>query len=268
MNGKRPQEETQLGKGPDIKNYRISPKTIEILAKSNIKELFPIQQATFDLIYDSHDIMGRDITGSGKTLAYALPLIERYRQTQAFDKLKSAKVRGPIVLVVVPTRELAIQVSAVFDQIKHSDEYRVLPVYGGSPIEPQTDGLRRGVEIVVGTTGRILDHLDRGNLNSGNLNCVILDEADRMLDMGFQEDVEKIFEFIRKASNPQCLLFSATFPSWVQRVSAKYLHPAFTLVDLVKNLANKTSSSVRHLAVYCPYMNRTSCLADISILVV
>jgi ATP-dependent RNA helicase DDX21 len=93
-----------------------------------------------------------------------------------------------------------------------------------------------------------------------------------MLDMGFQDDVEKIFEYIRKSpssshsptQSTQCLLFSATFPGWVQRVAAKYLHPAFTLVDLVKNLTNKTASSVRHLAVFCPYFNRTSILADIS----
>jgi superfamily II DNA/RNA helicase len=187
---------------------------------------------------------------------------------------------------MVPTRELVIQVSNVFESIKHADEFRVTAVYGGSPMEPQVESLRRGGEIVVGTTGRLMDHLERGTLNVSGLRCVILDEADRMLDMGFQEDVEKIFEHIRgtakaspavngkpangspqsatKQSSLQCLLFSATFPVWVQRVSGKYLDPAFTLVDLVKNLRNKTVSCVKHLAVFCPYFNRTSILADIS----
>lgn len=260
------------GKGPDMKSYRISPRTIDTLLKHNIKELFPIQQETYDLVYDGKDIMGRDITGSGKTLAYALPLIERFRQEKILESGKTSTARGPLVIVVVPTRELTLQVSNVFEQIKHSDEYRVLPVYGGTPMDPQVDGLRRGAEIVVGTTGRLLDHFERGNLSAANLRCVVLDEADRMLDMGFQDDVEKIFEYIRKspgsshspAQPTQCLLFSATFPGWVQRVAAKYLHPAFTLVDLVKNLTNKTASSVRHFAVFCPYFNRTSILADIS----
>jgi len=288
MKGKRTSpehDEVKLSeKGPELKQFRISPKTIEILDKVGIKNLFPIQYDTFDLIYDGKDIMGRDITGSGKTLAYSLPLIERFRQQKVIEDGKKRADKNPLVMVVVPTRELAIQVSNVFEQIKHGDDFRVVAVYGGAPIDQQIDGLRRGAEVVVGTTGRLMDHLERGTLQSSSLRCVVLDEADRMLDMGFQEDVEKIFEYIRgnatagsngksasgtpappsKPSSPQCLLFSATFPSWVQRVSGKYLDPAFTLVDLVKNLTNKTASSVRHFAVFCPYFNRTSILADIS----
>lgn len=285
MRGKRPTpepEEVKLqGKGPEIKNYRIAPRTVEKLEKIGIKALFPVQQATFDLVYDGKDIMGRDITGSGKTLAYALPLIERFRQQKVIEPGKKRTERSPLIVVVVPTRELVIQVSSVFEQIKHEDEYKVISVYGGSPMEPQVDGLRRGAEVVVGTTGRLMDHLERGTLQIGKSQCIVLDEADRMLDMGFQEDVEKIFEYVRgtasngktsaggpappaKSSSPQCLLFSATFPSWVRQVSGKYLDPAFTLVDLVKNLTNKTASSVRHFAVFCPYANRTSILADIS----
>jgi superfamily II DNA/RNA helicase len=279
MNGKRgTTEEATRGRGPEIKAYRICTRTIEILEKSNIKQLFPIQQETFDLVYDGKDIMGRDITGSGKTLAYVLPLVERFRTEGVFEARRRSSDRPHLVIIIVPTRELALQVSTVLEQIKHSDEYRVQAVYGGAPIDPQIDGLRRGAEFVVGTTGRLMDHMERGTLQTRGVRCVVLDEADRMLDMGFQEDVEKIFENIRglpkdgKHAVPQpqpppslqCLLFSATFPSWVQRVAAKYLHPAFTLVDLVKNLTNKTASSVRHYAVLCPYVNRTSILADIS----
>ena len=293
MRGKREiaeqEEQKQFGKGPELKNYRIAPKTIEVLEKLGIKSLFPIQQETFDLIYDGKDIIGKDITGSGKTLAYSLPLIERFKQQKVIEPGKKRTERGPLALIMVPTRELAIQVSNVFESIKQADEYKVIAVYGGAPIDQQADGLRRGAEIVVGTTGRLMDHLERGNLKMNCLRCVILDEADRMLDMGFQEDVEKIFEYIRgtanstsalngkqgngspqsaiKQSPPQCLLFSATFPIWVRRVSGKYMDPAFTLVDLVKNLTNKTVSSVKHFAVFSPYFNRTSILADISIII-
>jgi len=277
MNGKRispEKDKTPKGKGPELKAYRIGPKSVEVLEKLGIKTLFPIQQETFDLIFDGKDIMGRDLTGSGKTLAYCLPLVERFRQNKTIELGKKRTEKSPLVFIVVPTRELVLQVSTVLENIKHSpDEYKVQTVYGGAPIEPQSEGLRRGVEFVVGTTGRLLDHLERKNLQLESLKCVVLDEADRMLDMGFQEDVEKIFEYIRgtngshspKGSSPQCLLFSATFPSWVQRVAGKYLDPSFTLVDLVKNLTNKTANTVRHLAVFSPYFNRTSILADISI---
>lgn len=255
----------------DLKNYRISPKTIEILKEQDITTLFPIQQKTFDLIYDGKDIIGRDLTGSGKTLAYCLPLIERLRQSKAIESDRKREDRSPLIIIIVPTRELVLQVNNVLNSIKHSNEYQVLPVYGGVSVDSQTDVLRRGVEVVVGTTGRLLDHLERGNLKLGSLQCVVLDEADRMLDMGFQEDVEKIFEYVhgkkddsRKTPTPQCLLFSATFPNWVKRVSVKYLDPNFTQVDLVKDLSNKTVSAVKHLAIFCPYANRMSILADIS----
>ena len=214
--------------------------------------------------------MGRDITGSGKTLAYCLPLIERLRQLKTIEVGKKRADKNPLIIIMVPTRELVIQVNNVLDSLKYQDEYKALSIYGGTPIEPQADVLHRGVEIVIGTTGRLLDHLKRGNLNLSSLQCVVLDEADRMLDLGFQDDVEKIFEYMHSKKDeaiknvPQCLLFSATFPSWVKRVSEKYLDSKYVLVDLAKNLSNKTAATVKHLAVFCPYVNRTSILADIS----
>jgi len=255
--------------GPELESYRISPKTIELLSKQGITSLFPIQQSTFDLIYDKHDIMGRDLTGSGKTLAYCLPLVERMRQQKLIEVGKKRTDRSPLIIIMVPTRELVIQVNNMLSSIKHENEYQSLGIYGGAAIEGQIEGLRRGVEIVVGTTGRLLDHLERGTLKLSSLQCIILDEADRMLDMGFQEDVEKIFEYIHgtkgeaKADSPQCLLFSATFPIWVKRVAGKYLKPNYGLIDLAKDLTNKTVSTVKHLAIFCPYFNRMSILADI-----
>eukprot|EP00826_Nyctotherus_ovalis_P064932 TRINITY_DN9534_c0_g2_i7.p1 TRINITY_DN9534_c0_g2~~TRINITY_DN9534_c0_g2_i7.p1 ORF type:complete len:700 (+),score=174.35 TRINITY_DN9534_c0_g2_i7:230-2329(+) len=271
MKGKkqRSSESPKKLAGPELQNYRIAPKTIELLKKQGITSLFPIQQATFDLIYDKQDIMGRDLTGSGKTLAYCLPLVERMRQLKLIEAGKKRSDRSPLVIIVVPTRELVIQVNNVLSTIRHGNEYQTLGVYGGAAIDPQAESLRRGVEIVVGTTGRLLDHLERGTLQLSSLQCVVLDEADRMLDMGFQEDVEKIFEHIHgsgdedKGNSLQCLLFSATFPVWVKRVAMKYLSPKYTLVDLAKDLTNKTASAVKHLAIFCPYFNRISILADV-----
>lgn len=179
-----------------------------------IKDLFPIQQECFYPIYDGKDLIGRDLTGSGKTLAFGLPLVEYLRKEKL---LGTRKVQA---IVLAPTRELAIQVRQshnkislrilnisflnlkfiytiqvqnVLADLKHyEDEFRTLTVYGGVPIEPQISQLRRGVEIFVGTTGRVLDHIERGNIDFRSIQTVILDEADVMFKLGFKEDVEKV----------------------------------------------------------------------------
>lgn len=138
--------------------------------------------------------MGRDLTGSGKTLAYSLPLIERMRKEK---RLGNNKLKA---ICLCPTRELAVQVShlivqvsEVINSLKHHDrEFKVITVYGGVPIDQQIKDLRYGVDIFVGTTGRVLDHVQRGNIDFSLLECLILDEADRMLQMGFKEDIEAV----------------------------------------------------------------------------
>lgn len=146
----------------------------------------------------------------------------------------------------------------------HDSEFNVLTVYGGVPIDEQTRELRRGVDIFVGTTGRVMDHIERGNFNFSDLKTVILDEADQMLKLGFKEDVEKIMRSVKGTSKPvQVLLFSATVPRWVQTIAEQFLNPNFKKIDLAQNLKNKTSKTVQHLAINCPYHNRMSALADI-----
>jgi ATP-dependent RNA helicase DDX21 len=170
------------------------------------------------------------------------------------------------VVVLAPTRELALQVSKEFNMLKHSEnEYNVLTVYGGVPIDDQTRELRRGVDIFVGTTGRVLDHMERRNFNFADLKTIILDEADQMLKLGFKEDVEKIMANIKEKApkNIQVLLFSATIPRWVKQMAENFLAPNFITIDLAQNLKNKTSKTVNHLAINCPYHNRISALADI-----
>jgi len=131
-------------------------------------------------------------------------------------------------MVLAPTRELALQVAKEFNALKHyENEYNVLTVYGGVSIEDQTYQLRRGVDIFVGTTGRILDHIERRNFDFSHLRTVILDETDQMLKQGFKEDVEKIMQTIKEKSpkDIQILLFSATVPSWVKQMAHQFLSP-------------------------------------------
>lgn len=138
-------------------------------------------------------------------------------------------------------------------------------MYGGVSIERQEEQLRSGTEFIVGTTGRIKDHILRGNTDFSNIEAIVLDEADRMLDMGFQEDVESIMsEVTSKCTNkPQFILFSATIPPWVRKVAQGYLDKDYKTIDLVKDLKNKTAKSVEHLAIQCYDEHKVNALADI-----
>lgn len=225
----------------------ITEKSIEILNSNGITGLFPIQVATFDAIYSAKDVIARDLTGTGKTLAFCLPLVERLRRDQKFGG-----ARKPRAIILAPTRELAVQVGNELSKLKHSkNEFRVALVYGGVAIDKQEQMLREGVEFIVGTTGRTIDHISRGNADLTQIETVVLDEADRMLDMGFQEDIENIMGSVidQCDADPQFVLFSATIPPWVREVAKKHLHEGYELIDLVKNLKNKTAKSVEHLAI-------------------
>jgi ATP-dependent RNA helicase DeaD len=193
-------------------DFDLLETSLEALDKQNIVEPTPIQAQAIPLLLDGYDIIGQAHTGSGKTLAFGLPLLESIdptsRETQA--------------LVLVPTRELAAQVGAVLESLARPAGMDVLIVYGGVGYQPQIDGLRRGAQIVVGTPGRILDHLQRGALKLDALEVLVLDEADQMLDKGFAPDVERIIK--RTPPERQTALFSATTPDWVQNVAAKYLY--------------------------------------------
>ncbi|MDQ2746886.1 MAG: DEAD/DEAH box helicase [Acidobacteriota bacterium] len=175
----------------------------------------PIQAKTIPLLLEGNDIIGQAQTGTGKTAAFALPTLQRIDTT-------TSKIQA---LVLTPTRELAIQVAEAFHSYaKHLGRVRVLPVYGGQSISQQIRHLRSGVQIVVGTPGRIMDHIRRETIDISNLKVVILDEADEMLNMGFQEDVEWILS--HTPDTRQTALFSATMPRQVKRIAEKYLQNA------------------------------------------
>ena len=176
----------------------------------------PIQARTIPLLLEGRDVVGLAQTGTGKTAAFALPVI---------SKLSDADInhRSPQVLVLAPTRELALQVAEAFSSYaEHVPSVSVLPVYGGSSYGPQLAGLRRGVTVVVGTPGRVIDHLERGSLDLSDLKYLVLDEADEMLRMGFAEDVDRILSSAPKEK--QTALFSATMPRAIQRITGDYLN--------------------------------------------
>jgi len=172
----------------------------------------PIQAETIPLLLDGRDIIGQAQTGTGKTAAFALPLLSNLDLGQ----------KDPQIMVLAPTRELAIQVAEAFQTYsKHMKGFHVLPIYGGQDYRGQIRSLERGVHVVVGTPGRVMDHMRRGTLKLNNLRALVLDEADEMLRMGFIDDVEWILEQI--PAKRQIALFSATMPTQIRRIATKYL---------------------------------------------
>ena len=180
------------------------------------EEPTPIQREAIPPMLSGHDLLGQAATGTGKTAAFALPLLERLRAPRGPEGGE-----GPRALVLVPTRELAMQVSEAIHRYGRVVGARVLPVFGGQPFGRQVQALRRGVDVVVATPGRALDHIGKGTLPLGGLAIVVLDEADEMLDMGFAEDIESILE----ATPPdrQTVLFSATMPSRIEGIARRHL---------------------------------------------
>jgi len=186
---------------------------MQALAAVGYESPSPIQAATIPPLLDGRDVLGQAQTGTGKTAAFALPLLARIGSTPA---------GSPQVLVLAPTRELAIQVAEAFQKYaSFIPGFQVLPIYGGQAYGPQLSSLKRGVHVVVGTPGRVIDHLERGSLDLSKLKALVLDEADEMLRMGFIDDVEAVL----KKTPPlrQVALFSATMPPPIRRIAQTYL---------------------------------------------
>lgn len=238
-----------------FENFHLLPATKKHLRSIGFKELFPVQQETFTAAFSGENIVAKDRTGSGKTLAFTLPLLEKLRRDKTMNI--DGDNKGPKVLIMTPTRELATQVTnEVMKLMNRRDEFRVACLYGGVSIMGQQRELRRGVDIVVGTPGRLLDLQNRKDLRFRGLQAVVLDETDAMLDIGFQKDIERILEDIdsdleiagRKPTDIQYLLFSATVPDWVKK-TAKQIIGQHTFINMIKNNENKTSTTVEHLKI-------------------
>jgi len=194
-----------------FKELNIGDNVLSAIYTMGYEEPSPIQKETIPLILSGRDVIGQARSGSGKTAAFGIPLVE-------MTDLEDHNVQA---LILTPTRELAEQVAREIASIGRKRRVRVYAIYGGVPIGPQLEKLRRGIHILVGTPGRLLDHLRRRTLNLRNVRVVVLDEADRMLDMGFIDDISTIL--FHGKNRKQTLLFSATMPYEVIELSRKYM---------------------------------------------
>ncbi|WP_039959506.1 DEAD/DEAH box helicase [endosymbiont of Riftia pachyptila] len=205
----------------------LSEPIMQALADVGYESPSPIQQASIPPLLEGKDLLGQAQTGTGKTAAFALPLLSRIDLSR----------KTPQFLVLAPTRELAIQVAeAMQSYARHIKGFHVLPIYGGQPYDHQLRQLRRGVQVVVGTPGRVMDHIRRGTLKLDNLDALVLDEADEMLRMGFIDDVEWILE--QTPQTRQIALFSATMPSIIRKVAQRHLNDPTEI-----KIAAKTSTA-------------------------
>ncbi|MBC7291257.1 MAG: DEAD/DEAH box helicase [Actinotalea sp.] len=202
-------------------DFGIRAQIVDALTDAGITHPFPIQALTLPVALSRHDIIGQAKTGTGKTLGFGLPLLEHVVGPDE-DGFSSLPAPGkPQAVVIVPTRELAVQVAGDLETASRRRSVRVVQVYGGRAYEPQVEALHRGVEVVVGTPGRMIDLMNQGHLDLTRAKTVVLDEADEMLDLGFLPDVEKLLA--RTPATRHTMLFSATMPGAVVAMARRYM---------------------------------------------
>ena len=224
-----PSDESQ--KSPSFADLALCEPVLRALVDVGYESPSPIQAATIPVLLSGVDMLGQAQTGTGKTAAFALPALSRI----------DLAGREPQVLVLVPTRELALQVAEAFQRYAaHLTGFHVLPIYGGQSYQPQLNALRRGVHVVVGTPGRVIDHMNRGTLKLANLTLLVLDEADEMLHMGFLDAVESILE--QTPPQRQVALFSATLPAPIRRIAQRHLRSP---VEVTIKSKTSTAANIR-----------------------
>ncbi len=221
-------------------DLQIHPKVLRAIADVGYESPTAIQAATIPALLAGTDVVGLAQTGTGKTAAFAIPILSKIDVTN----------KATQALVLAPTRELALQVAEAFSRYgAHLPQINVLPIYGGSSYTVQLAGLRRGAQVVVGTPGRVIDHLERGTLDLSHVDYLVLDEADEMLAMGFAEDVERILS--ETPEYKQVALFSATMPPAIRKITTKYLHDPFEVASKAKN-ATAENITQRYIQVAGP----------------
>lgn len=232
--------ETVTEEAPKIAGFDtlgLPEKVVAAVNRVGYEAPSPIQAQTIPVLMDGHDVVGLAQTGTGKTAAFALPILARIDREKRF----------PQALILAPTRELALQVADAFQSFAdHLGGLQVLPIYGGQAYGIQLSGLRRGAQIIVGTPGRVIDHLQKGSLDISGLRYLVLDEADEMLNMGFQEDVERILA--DTPEDKQVALFSATMPNAIRRLSKQYLNEPHEITVRSETRTN-TNITQRYLNV-------------------
>ncbi|MGO4614942.1 DEAD/DEAH box helicase [Nocardia sp. 2YAB30] len=235
--------------GPSFADLGIDDRILAAIADVGYESPSPIQAATIPPLLSGADVVGLAQTGTGKTAAFAIPI------------LMGLEVAGrhPRALVLAPTRELAIQVAEAFGRYAaHIPGLHVLPIYGGQSYGVQLSGLRRGAHVVVGTPGRVIDHLEKGTLDLSQLQYLVLDEADEMLKMGFQEDVERILA--DTPSDKQVALFSATMPAAIRKISKQYLHDP---VEITVKSKTSTATNITQRWVQVSHQRKLDALTRI-----
>ena len=202
-------------------DYGVRPEIVKALAGAGITAPFPIQAMTLPVALSGHDIIGQAKTGTGKTLGFGVPLLHRVVAPgeAGYDELPAPG--KPQALVVAPTRELAVQVAGDLVMASSLRKVRIAQIYGGRAYEPQIEAINRGVDVIVGTPGRMIDLLQQGHLDLSYVKCVVLDEADEMLDLGFLPDVEKLLA--RTPASRHTMLFSATMPGAIVAMARRYM---------------------------------------------
>lgn len=221
----------------NFSSLAVSPEMVQNLNDIGYKEMTPIQEQSLPYILEGRDVLAQAKTGSGKTAAFGIGLLSKL-------DVKKFRVQS---LILCPTRELAEQVARELRQIaKFAHNIKILTLCGGVAFGPQLGSLRHGAHIVVGTPGRILKHLGKDSLNLENLQTLVFDEADRMLDMGFSEEIEKVLEFV--PSSRQTLLFSATYPEEILDLSSSVQQDAISIKTTTQEVANKITQRFYEVA--------------------
>lgn len=246
---------------------------IDVLSSKGITSLTPVQAEAFDPIMNRRDVIGRSRTGTGKTLAFGMPSLTRLvtfaiakgNRDQASGRMKRG--RNVAMIILCPTRELARQVSEELAQVAQPLGLFVECFHGGVAYGPQANALSSGIDVLVGTPGRIIDHMDRGNLDLCECDIAVLDEADEMLNMGFADDVETILKGVgsKNELKTQCLLFSATTPPWVKQIGRQYQDNVLAIDSTTDEGGARVAKTVRHTAIQLPpgEASKTSVLEDI-----
>ena len=234
----------------------LRPELLQAVQEAGYTSPTPIQQQAIPLALEGRDLIGLAQTGTGKTAGFTLPIIERLLE-EGYGHIKTGAHRVR-VLVLTPTRELCVQVEESFRKYGKHTTLRVAPIYGGVGVEPQTKQLRKGVDVIVATPGRLLDHMERQNVVFDDLEVLVLDEADRMLDMGFAPQLNKIVAEVPRFR--QTLLFSATMPPEVEALARKYLRK-----PIVVQVGRRSSaaSTVTHAVYPVPLDKKTELLAHL-----
>ena len=231
----------------------LHPALLEALEGLGYEEPTPIQREAIPTLLEGHDVLGQAATGTGKTAAFALPLLNRLSDGKRGDR--------PIALVLVPTRELCVQVSEALHRYGRGREARVLPIYGGQPIYRQLRELKSGIDVVVATPGRAVDHVQRGTLDLDGIQALVLDEADEMLDMGFADDLEQILA--AAPDDRQTVLFSATMPARIAKIARKYLRDPVHVEIEREQPAKGTAPQVRQEAYIVARAHKPAALGRI-----